>query len=531
MAAPDKLSERARLAEAAAARDPDDVGLLLAAAEACLRASGPTRAMVYVNAALALAPEEFKVLRVASGILGAANRKDEAIQFARRAAAAPGADAEARLHLGSLLVGMGEWREAIRNLEAHVASADRKPQSWRLLSVALLRDGDAPRALDAARRGASEETVGVDNRLHLASMLDEACLYDEALAVLVQAASMRPDDARVRRAASGIKHALGDLAGALSDAELAVYLAPGEASYAAHRDLLLREAGATTRSTPENGEWAPKVRMRTPRTRRPRPGFAGLVAIRARVVYALMLREIRTRFGHTRLGYAWALFEPLSHLLTLGSVFSLLNHAPPPVGDSLYLYYLTGLLPYLMFSHVSHEVMATLQASGGLLQLPAVKRTDALASRALLQLATEVGVGLITFTGVAVIGLGDMFADPLTCVGAVLLVFLFATGVGAINLVVQTAFPSYDTFYNSLIRLMYFGSGIYYSPIMMPDWVRDILTWNPMLQGIEMFRSGFFKQYDPHWLDVGYLGEVAVGALLVGLCLERATRRKLRAHP
>jgi capsular polysaccharide transport system permease protein len=362
-------------------------------------------------------------------------------------------------------------------------------------------------------------------------MLDEACLYDEALAVLVQASSVRPDDARVRRAISGIKHTLGDLPGALSDAELAVYLAPGEETYAAHRDLLLREAGATTRSTPENGEWAPKVRIKAPRTQRPRPGFAGLVAIRARVVYALMLREIRTRFGHTRLGYAWAIFEPLSHLLTLGSMFSVLNHSPPPVGDSLYLYYLTGLLPYLMFSHVSHEVMATLQASGGLLQLPAVKRTDALASRAILQLATEMGVGIVTFAGAAVIGMGSMFADPLTCLAAIFLAFTFAVGVGSINLVIQTAFPSYETFYNSVIRLMYFGSGIYYSPMMMPDWVRDILTWNPMLQAIEMFRSGFFEQYDPHWLDVSYLVKVAIGTLLVGLCMERATRRRLRAHP
>ncbi|WBA82901.1 hypothetical protein [Endozoicomonas sp. GU-1] len=33
------------------------------------------------------------------------------------------------------------------------------------------------------------------------------------------------------------------------------------------------------------------------------------------VIHALMVREMKTRFGDYRLGYAWALLEPLFQIL------------------------------------------------------------------------------------------------------------------------------------------------------------------------------------------------------------------------
>ena len=77
------------------------------------------------------------------------------------------------------------------------------------------------------------------------------------------------------------------------------------------------------------------------------------------------------------------------------------------------------------------------------------------------------------------------------------------------------------------LRLLYVASGIYYSPIAMPDWVREALAWNPILQGIEFFRSGFFPQYEPHWLNPSYLVTWAVAAIGLGFGLERALRVRM----
>ena len=69
----------------------------------------------------------------------------------------------------------------------------------------------------------------------------------------------------------------------------------------------------------------------------------------------------------------------------------------------------------------------------------------------------------------------------------------------------------------------------FYVPGMMPDWARDALAWNPVMQAVDWFRAGFFASYQPHWLDRSYLLVIAILTLLLGLGLERGLRRRLSA--
>ena len=104
---------------------------------------------------------------------------------------------------------------------------------------------------------------------------------------------------------------------------------------------------------------------------------------------------------------------------------------------------------------------------------------------------------------------------------------LLGCGVGFVNAVLQTLSRSWDKLWNNATRLLYFFSGIFYVPGMMPDWARDILAWNPLLHAIDWFRAGFFVDYQPHWLDRRYLLMAAVLSVLVGLALKRGLRCRL----
>ena len=56
-------------------------------------------------------------------------------------------------------------------------------------------------------------------------------------------------------------------------------------------------------------------------------------AVQGRVIFALMLREVRTRFGRTQVGYLWALLEPITYIATMTFVFDSVGR-PPRAGDS-----------------------------------------------------------------------------------------------------------------------------------------------------------------------------------------------------
>jgi capsular polysaccharide transport system permease protein len=265
------------------------------------------------------------------------------------------------------------------------------------------------------------------------------------------------------------------------------------------------------------------------RSQRPPPGVLERLRSQRRVIAALIIRETRTRFADAKLGYGWALIEPILHISLLSVTFAVLMRGRPPIGTHFFIFYYTGLIPYHIFVHTSSGMSHAITANGPLLQLPPVTTFDVIAARGLLEIATDVIVAVILLCGFGAIGLAaapDDLWDPSI---ALLVTAAFGCGFGYINAVATVFFRSWEKAYAQLTRVLYFISGIFYVPGMMPDWVRDALAWNPLLHAIDWFRAGFFASYHPHWLDRSYLVVLAILSLLGGLALERGLRRKLSA--
>ena len=68
----------------------------------------------------------------------------------------------------------------------------------------------------------------------------------------------------------------------------------------------------------------------------------------SRVVHALILREMRTRFGRAQLGYLWALIEPTLFVLIFFALFALRGRTAVS-GMPIALFLLTGTIPFIMF--------------------------------------------------------------------------------------------------------------------------------------------------------------------------------------
>ncbi len=514
-------------------RDRRNLPALRARAEILFAAGQHDAAVTLLRTADTLAPEDVLTLRTLSGFLAAMGQVAEATSLAHRAVALAPEAAEPRLHLASLHLAQRQYAEAIAQLLAYVSHGHATAAGWHMLAVAMAASAQPSKAIEAIRHAVEIEPANADYRLHLASLLTSRARYGDALTELGIAATLFPADARIPRAASGNHEALGDLSAAYHEAARARALAPGDAEIARHFTHLAKQVGLPTPSV-DHALAQTLAGWSLARTRKQPPahprGLVPLIAARWRIIHALLLRDMRTRHSRAHLGYLWAIFEPISHLLTLGVMFALINQGPPPVGASLFEYYCTGLLPYLMFSHIATEVMTARTASTAVLMLPSIRATDVIFAKTLLNLLTEIVVGILVFAAFGAAGYRAFPAHLFTCAAAILLLAGLAMGIGAINMVVQNFFHSWETIFASLVRLLYFSSGIYYSPISMPDYARAFLEWNPILQGVEIFRSGFYPQYHPFWLQARYLVAWVLLSLLLGLGLEQALRKRLR-HP
>jgi capsular polysaccharide transport system permease protein len=253
---------------------------------------------------------------------------------------------------------------------------------------------------------------------------------------------------------------------------------------------------------------------------------ADVTRAQGRLLLALMLRDIKTRFGGSEWGFLLAIAWPLSHILILIAVNRALGRAAP-YGDSPALFYATGVIPFMAFSYMSRFIMMGIALNKPLLSFNAVKASDILFARAIVEILNAALVILILFCIFWACDIDFMPVDvPQACL-ALLAMMLLGVGMGVINAIIAAAIPMWITGYALLTIIMWFASGVILVPDTLPEQVRNILAYFPPLQGVEWMRSAYYDGFGELVLDRTYLVSVGLCTLFVGLLLERIVRGRL----
>ncbi|MFA0813020.1 ABC transporter permease [Microbulbifer epialgicus] len=248
------------------------------------------------------------------------------------------------------------------------------------------------------------------------------------------------------------------------------------------------------------------------------------------VIYALLVREMKTRFGKWKLGYAWVLLEPALHIMVLVAVFSFLRGAHYP-GVPTALFMLGGIAPFLFFSHCVHKSLTAVASNRGLFNYRQLRPFDAVLSRVFLEFAIYVATLVVLMGVFAWFGISTRFNNFLLLVVVNLLFFFFCLGLSLALCVVGEKFPELAKLIPLLVRPLYFMSGVFFSLEHIPGEYHAYLVWNPLLHVIELNREGLFANYSGMFGSLAYLGFASVSMLAFGLLCYRANWRDLvRSH-
>jgi len=244
------------------------------------------------------------------------------------------------------------------------------------------------------------------------------------------------------------------------------------------------------------------------------------------VLNALILRDIRTRFFGHGLGFTVAIAWPLAHIASLLAIYAGLGRIAP-YGDSLVLFFSTGLVPFMMFNYMSRFIMAALILNRPLLAFPAVRILDILFARAILEVlgsccGTVIVLLCMWVTRIDVVPLD--IGQAYLAMGASLLIGL---GFGMLNGLVTFLTPMWLTGYTLFLIGMYLTCGIVFVPSQLPEPLRTIVSYNPMLHAVEWMRTSYYLGYPSSVLDKAYLVEWGVGTIFLTLVIERAFRGRL----
>lgn len=249
--------------------------------------------------------------------------------------------------------------------------------------------------------------------------------------------------------------------------------------------------------------------------------------LQLRVIYALILRETRTRFGQSQLGYLWALLEPLLWVATFVAMFTL-GRRSAPLDMDLVDFLLTGIVPYTLFRQTANRVSASVRANNALLYFPQVQPIDLACARAALEFATGCTVFLVLASINAIVRrtLPSVDAVGLVALGLALCTLLGATLGLALCAAAQIS-DVVERLQGAVLRPLFWVSGLFFTAEHLPSNVRALLLWNPVFHGIELVRDGWFRQYDSRYASASYLAAWVLGLAFVGLAMERLTRHRI----
>jgi capsular polysaccharide transport system permease protein len=251
-----------------------------------------------------------------------------------------------------------------------------------------------------------------------------------------------------------------------------------------------------------------------------------MLQAQGRILVAIMLRDVRTRFFGSAFGFLLAIGWPLSHILILLLINAGLGRMAP-YGDSPALWFATGIIPFMVFNYMSRFIMMGIILNRPLLSFPVVKVADILFARALVEVLNAGVVILIVLAIFWGMGIEFMPVDIVQAGLALLAMMLLGLGFGVINGIIAAAIPFWMTGYALCMIMFWISSGILFVPDALPEAIRIPLSYLPYLQGVEWMRSAYFEGYGSDILDKTYVISFGTVALFVGLLFERLLRGKL----
>ena len=241
---------------------------------------------------------------------------------------------------------------------------------------------------------------------------------------------------------------------------------------------------------------------------------------RLRVLFALVVREMSTKFGRSWGGYFWAVAEPVGGILLLTVAFSLAVHKPP-LGTNFALFYASGIIPFYLFSHVTGSVGQAIASNRGLLTYPVVNPLDAVIAKFVTDFLTMVLTGVLVYT-IIILNNGLVLSLNFAAIfNGFLLMGLVGLGFGTINCVMFGFWPTWRHIWNVLTRPLFVMSCMFYTFDSLPPRVQAVLWYNPLVHAIGLTRSGFYAGYEPTYVTPVYPLAVSGSLFVIGAYLLR----------
>lgn len=242
--------------------------------------------------------------------------------------------------------------------------------------------------------------------------------------------------------------------------------------------------------------------------------------VNRRVIGALLIREMLTRYGRNNIGFLWLFVEPMlfTVLITLFWTATRTIHGSD---IPIVAFAITGYASLMMWRNMPNRCVGAVTSNMSLLYHRQVTILDIYFARVLL----EFMAGTTSFVALGIIFYAFGWLTPpedvLQVFSGWLLLAWFGTGLALTVGGLSEKFDVIRKLWPPFAFLLFPLSGVAFIADALPPHMREIVLWLPMLNGLEYLREGWFGSAMRAHYDISYVAIFNLALTFIGLSLVR----------
>jgi len=255
--------------------------------------------------------------------------------------------------------------------------------------------------------------------------------------------------------------------------------------------------------------------------------FLDQLRIQCRVIWALTMREVITRFGREGLGAIWMVAEPAIFIIGVLLIFPFIDRNEK---YSVAEYLAVGYPTILLWRNTTNRVVKALEINKALLHHQPIRAIDIIYSRILLEFAGAAGAFTILFLALIQLNICHWPHDPLDMAVGYILIAWFSVGFVLIMAALSELSETIERVSHIILYFMLPFSDVFIPAFAVPEKYRDILLHFPLVQAVEYFHAGYYgprmqTYFWPLYTILALAAETLFALTLINMAIRRVQIR------
>lgn len=242
-----------------------------------------------------------------------------------------------------------------------------------------------------------------------------------------------------------------------------------------------------------------------------------------RVIGALIVREMHTRFGRHYLGYAWLFFEPLLLGTCIGFIHLLRDHSTV---FGPFEFYAVAYVVFFVFRGIINRASTAIPSNIALLYHRTITLPDMFFARHIIETVSCIGVLAVLLFALFAIN-GDLPENPTKVGLAMIGMALLSQGIALMAAALTHAVEGIERAVHAMTYLILPVCGMFFLVDWLPESFQKLALYIPTVHIFELLRDGQFGSRLRTHYDLGYVAAWIMVTHLIGLAALRITRQRI----